>query len=104
MADLAALFSASLDPITRKQAEQTLTQASLEQNFALEVLALALSSTQDRAIRLASGIYFKNTIKRRWSPVSSFVTSIFDTASFSTPFVTGFVGHIWAFRHRQVIT
>lgn len=69
MADLAALFSASLDPITRKQAEQALTQASLVQNFALEVLALALSSTQDRAIRLASGIYFKNTIKRRWSPV-----------------------------------
>jgi len=70
MAELAALFSASLDPGTRKQAEQALTEASLSQNFAIEVLALALSSTQDRAIRLASGIYFKNTIKRRWSPVS----------------------------------
>jgi exportin-2 (importin alpha re-exporter) len=85
MADLAALFSASLDPSTRKQAELALTQASLQQNFALEVLALSLSSTQDRAIRLASGIYFKNTIKRRWSPVSSFVASIFDKASSAVP-------------------
>lgn len=89
MAELAALFFSSLDPSTRKQAEQTLTQASLAQNFGLEVLALALDSTQDRAIRLASGIYFKNTIKRRWSPVSSFVTSTFDKASFCSPLVAG---------------
>ena len=104
MADLAALFSASLDPSTRKQAEQALTQASLQQNFVLEVLAFALSSAQDRAIRLASGIYFKNIIKRRWSPVSFFVTSIFDEASFNSPLVTGIHWNNLAFRHRQIIT
>jgi hypothetical protein len=81
MADLTAPFSASLDPSTRKQAELALTQTSRQQNFALEVLALSRSSNQDRAIRLVSGIYFKNTIKRRWSPVSSFVASIFDKVS-----------------------
>lgn len=103
MADLAALFSASLDPSTRKQAEQALTEASLQQNFALELLGFVLGTTQDRAIRLASGIYFKNTIKRRWNPVSPFVLSIFDKASFRCPSVPVIVGHILAFRCSQTL-
>jgi Importin-beta N-terminal domain len=70
MADLSALFLASLNPQTRKEAENTLEQLSLQPNFSLSLLSLTLDGSGDRAVRLASGVYLKNTVRKRWDPVS----------------------------------
>ena len=70
MADLPALFLASLNPQTRKEAENTLEQLSLQPNFSLSLLSLTLDASGDRAVRLASGVYLKNTVRKRWNPVS----------------------------------
>jgi hypothetical protein len=70
MADLSALFLASLNPQTRKEAENTLEQLSLQSNFTLSLLNLTLNGSGDRAVRLASGVYLKNTVRKRWDPVS----------------------------------
>ncbi|KAI6026014.1 CAS/CSE protein [Pisolithus marmoratus] len=66
MADIASLLQASLQPGTRKQAEQQLHQLTLQQGFLIHLLRLILDKTQDRSIRLAGGIYLKNITKLRW--------------------------------------
>ncbi|RDB24273.1 Importin alpha re-exporter [Hypsizygus marmoreus] len=66
MADLATLLLASLNPSTRKQAEQNLTELSVQQGFLSHLLRLVLEPTQDRAVRLAGSVYLKNITKLRW--------------------------------------
>ncbi|CDO76999.1 hypothetical protein BN946_scf184298.g26 [Trametes cinnabarina] len=66
MAELPSLLLASLNPSTRKQAEQTLQQLSVQPGFLTHLLSLVLQSSQDRAVRLAASVYLKNLIKSRW--------------------------------------
>ncbi|KAN0094806.1 CAS/CSE protein, C-terminus domain containing protein [Tylopilus felleus] len=66
MSDVASLLSASLQPASRKQAEQQLNQLTTQPGFLPHLLALILDSTPDRAVRLAGGIYLKNVAKLRW--------------------------------------
>jgi exportin-2 (importin alpha re-exporter) len=70
MADLSALFLASLNPQTRKQAESTLAQYATQPEFVLHLLQLTLDGSQDRAVRLAASVYLKNIARKRWTPVS----------------------------------
>ena len=69
MADLPALLLASLNPDTRKQAEQNLTALSSHQGFLIHLLNLILEPSQDRAVRLSASVYLKNTTKLRWEEV-----------------------------------
>ncbi|CAG8598816.1 6838_t:CDS:10 [Acaulospora colombiana] len=66
MADLSAIFHASLDPGSRKQAEKALEDYSAQPGFALHLLKLALEGSQDRAVRLAASVYLKNIARKRW--------------------------------------
>ncbi|KAF8650732.1 hypothetical protein AX16_005105 [Volvariella volvacea WC 439] len=66
MADLPALLLASLNPQTRKQAEQNLSSLSVQQGFLSHILQLVLTSSQDRAVRLSASVYLKNVTKLRW--------------------------------------
>lgn len=70
MSDLPALLFASLDPNTRKEAENKLTAYSLQNGFLPHLLTLVLDSSQNNAVRLAGSVFFKNVIKKRWSEVS----------------------------------
>ncbi|KAF8583471.1 Cse1-domain-containing protein [Ramaria rubella] len=67
MSDLPSLLLASLAPDTRKQAEQNLNAFSLQSSFLPHLLALVLDPTQNKGVRLAGSVYFKNVIKKRWS-------------------------------------
>lgn len=71
MSDVPQLLLASLNPSTRKQAEQSLAARSTQASFPLSLLRIALDSSQDRSIRLAGSVYLKNTIKSRWEDVSN---------------------------------
>ena len=71
MADLPSLLLESLDPNTRKQAEQHLYTISTQPGFLLHLLQLVLEPSQNRAARLAGGVYLKNITKLRWEEVSS---------------------------------
>jgi exportin-2 (importin alpha re-exporter) len=71
MADLPSLLLASLDPSSRKQAEQSLNTLSLQQGFLSHLLRLVLEPSQDRAVRLSGSVYLKNITKLRWEEVSS---------------------------------
>ncbi|KAI0636204.1 Cse1-domain-containing protein [Trametes polyzona] len=66
MAELPSLLLASLNPATRKQAEQNLQSLSVQPGFLTHLLTLVLQSTQDRAVRLAASVYLKNLVKSRW--------------------------------------
>ncbi|KIK96918.1 hypothetical protein PAXRUDRAFT_825478 [Paxillus rubicundulus Ve08.2h10] len=66
MSDIASLLNASLQPASRKQAEQQLNQLTTQQGFLPHLLGLILDSTQERSVRLAGGIYLKNIAKLRW--------------------------------------
>ncbi|KAF5323094.1 hypothetical protein D9611_009310 [Ephemerocybe angulata] len=66
MSDLPKLLLASLDPSSRKQAEQKLYELSVQQGFLTHLLALVLEQSQDRSVRLAGGVYLKNIAKLRW--------------------------------------
>ncbi|OSC99927.1 Cse1-domain-containing protein [Trametes coccinea BRFM310] len=66
MAELPSLLLASLNPATRKQAEQNLQSLSVQPGFLSHLLTLVLQSSQDRAVRLAASVYLKNLIKSRW--------------------------------------
>ncbi|KAG8818027.1 importin-alpha export receptor [Serendipita sp. 399] len=66
MADLSSVLRATFDPQTRKQAETALEQYALQPGFALHLLTITLDGGQDRAIRLAAGIYLKNIARKRW--------------------------------------
>lgn len=69
MSDVASLLSASLQPTSRKQAEQQLNQLTAQPGFLPHLLALILDAAPDRAVRLAGGIYLKNIAKLRWEEV-----------------------------------
>ncbi|OBZ72875.1 Importin-alpha re-exporter [Grifola frondosa] len=71
MAELPSLLLASLNPSTRKQAENNLKTLSVKSGFLSLLLRLALDQPQDRAIRLAGSVYLKNVIKSRWEDVRS---------------------------------
>lgn len=66
MADLPALLKASLNPETRKQAEQNLNALSTHNGFLTHLLNLILEQRVDRAIRLSGSVYLKNITKLRW--------------------------------------
>ncbi|KIP01732.1 hypothetical protein PHLGIDRAFT_336871 [Phlebiopsis gigantea 11061_1 CR5-6] len=66
MSDLPALLLASLSPHTRKQAEQSLTALSSQPGFLPHLLRLVLEPSQDRSVRLAASVFFKNVVKNRW--------------------------------------
>ena len=70
MSGLPALLLASLDPDTRKQAEQNLTVLSSQQGFLIHLLNLILEPSQDRAVRLSGSVYLKNITKLRWEEVN----------------------------------
>ncbi|CAK5267603.1 unnamed protein product [Mycena citricolor] len=66
MSDLASLLLASLNPATRKVAEQSLTELSSQQGFLGHLLGLILDTSKERAVRLAGSVYLKNIAKLRW--------------------------------------
>ncbi|KAL4072157.1 CAS/CSE protein [Scleroderma yunnanense] len=66
MADVASLLHASLQPATRKQAEQQLHQLTPQDGFLSHLLQLILNKNIDPSVRLAGGIYLKNVAKLRW--------------------------------------
>ncbi|KAF8871694.1 CAS/CSE protein, partial [Infundibulicybe gibba] len=66
MADLPSLLLGSLNPDSRKQAEQSLTALSTQQGFLTHLLRLVLEQTQDRSIRLSASVYLKNLAKLKW--------------------------------------
>ena len=68
MADIPQLLLASLNPQTRKQAEQTLTAYSDQPGFLTSLLQLVLEGSQDNATRLAAAVYLKNQAKTMWLP------------------------------------
>ena len=71
MSELPSLLLASLNPATRKQAEQSLQSLSLQPGFLTHLLTLVLQSSQDRAVGLAARVYLKNLIQSRWEDVST---------------------------------
>lgn len=66
MSDIASLLQASLQPASRKQAEQQLHALASQQGFLEHLLTLILNGSYDRSTRLAGGIYLKNVAKLRW--------------------------------------
>lgn len=77
MSDVASLLSASLQPASRKQAEQQLNQLTAQQGFLPHLIALILDNAPDRAVRLAGGIYLKNVAKLRWEEVGRLICPSF---------------------------
>jgi hypothetical protein len=74
MADLPNLLLASLEPSTRKQAEQNLNVISAQKGFLTHLLALVLERTQPAPVRLAGSIYLKNIAKLRWEEVRGIIS------------------------------
>ena len=66
---LPALLLASLHPNPRKQAEQNLHALSIQPGFLPVLLRLVLEATQDRSVRLAASVFFKNVVKNKWEDV-----------------------------------
>ncbi|KAF9259931.1 Cse1-domain-containing protein [Marasmius fiardii PR-910] len=66
MADLPNLLIASLNPSTRKEAEQNLNALSEQPGFLPHILRLVLDQSADRAVRLSASVYLKNLVKLRW--------------------------------------
>ncbi|KAI0825963.1 importin alpha re-exporter [Irpex lacteus] len=66
---LPALLLASLNPATRKQAEQNLHALSVQPGFLPVLLRLVLEASQDRSVRLAASVFFKNVVKNKWEDV-----------------------------------
>ncbi|KAI0321195.1 Cse1-domain-containing protein [Amylostereum chailletii] len=66
MSDIPTLLLASLNPQTRKQAEQSLQTFSRQPTFLVNLLQLVLNPAQDRAVRLAGSVYLKNVVKLGW--------------------------------------
>ena len=69
MSDLPALLLASLSPATRKHAEQSLTALSVQPGFLPHLLRLVLEPAQERSVRLAASVFFKNVVKNKWEDV-----------------------------------
>jgi hypothetical protein len=76
MSDIASLLQASLQPASRKQAEQQLHALASQQGFLAHLLTLILNGSYDRSTRLAGGIYLKNVAKLRWEEVRNNLSSI----------------------------
>jgi exportin-2 (importin alpha re-exporter) len=72
MADLPSLLLASLQPQTRKAAEQGLITFSNQPGSLQTLVAFILQDTQDKGARLAGSTLLKNAIKRRWCEVIAF--------------------------------
>ncbi|KAK0469414.1 CAS/CSE protein [Desarmillaria tabescens] len=66
MSELPQLLLASLNPATRKQAEQSLDAFSAQQGFLSHLLRLVLDQSQERAVRLSGSVYLKNIAKLKW--------------------------------------
>ncbi|KAF9027107.1 Cse1-domain-containing protein [Hymenopellis radicata] len=66
MSELPSLLLSSLNPATRKQAEQQLDALSVQPNFLALLLSLVLDQSQDRAVRLSASVYLKNITKLKW--------------------------------------
>ena len=66
MPGIAPLILASLNPETRRQAEQNLHALSSQPGLLAAILHLILDASQDRSVRLAASVFLKNTVKRRW--------------------------------------
>ncbi|CAE6398308.1 unnamed protein product [Rhizoctonia solani] len=62
------LLLASLDPTTRLAAEKQLDESSKQPGFLSHLLSLPLNKSNPPEVRTAASIYFKNIVKRRWSP------------------------------------
>lgn len=75
MSQLPTLLLASLNPNTRKQAEQSLDALSVETGFLAHLLGIVLDQSQDRAVRLSGSVYLKNIAKLRWEEVRMPYTS-----------------------------
>ena len=71
MSDLPSLLLASLNPSSRKQAEQNLHALSAQPGFLPVLLTLVLEASQDRSVRLAGSVFFKNVVKNKWEDVRS---------------------------------
>lgn len=69
MSELPALLLSSLSPATRKQAEQNLHILATQPGFLALLLRLILDPSQDRAVRLAGSVFFKNVVRRKWEEV-----------------------------------
>lgn len=85
MADLPTLLLASLNPQTRKQAEQNIDALSTQPGFLSHILQLALTQSQDRSVRLSAAVYLKNLTKLRWDEVGLRITN-------NTPYLILVVG------------
>ena len=66
MSDIPHLLLESLNPQTRKKAEQSLEAYSRQPAFVLHLLRLVLDATQNTPVRLAASVYLKNTVKLGW--------------------------------------
>ena len=66
MSDIPKLLLESLNPHTRKQAEQALDAYSRQPAFVVHLLQLVLSTSNDTAVRLAASVYLKNRVKLGW--------------------------------------
>ena len=66
MSDIPKLLLDSLNPSTRKQAEQSLTTYSRQPAFVIHLLQLVLDASNDSAVRLAASVYLKNTVRLGW--------------------------------------
>lgn len=66
MSDIPKLLLESLNPHTRKQAEQALDAYSRQPAFVIHLLQLVLTTSNDTAVRLAASVYLKNRVKLGW--------------------------------------
>ncbi|KAI8825582.1 Cse1-domain-containing protein [Fimicolochytrium jonesii] len=58
----------TLDPTTQKAAEQSLATVETQPNFPIVLLKLVQNPATEQTVRFAGSIYFKNYVKRHWSP------------------------------------
>ena len=63
---IAQFLSQTLNPATRKQAEQALSLVEPNPQFALLLMQI-IEKSADTSVKSCAAIYFKNFIKRRWS-------------------------------------
>jgi exportin-2 (importin alpha re-exporter) len=70
MSSIPAILQASLEPQTRQVAEKQLEELSSQPGFVILLIQIVLDNIQTPQARQAAAVYFKNTIKRRWSDVS----------------------------------
>jgi uncharacterized MAPEG superfamily protein len=66
MSDIPKLLLESLNPHTRKKAEQALDAYSRQPAFVVHLLQLVLATSNDSAVRLAASVYLKNRVKLGW--------------------------------------